>query len=110
MFKLFKDLTRPPERLDQSPNSGATATPATPPISAPSSLGYTARQRTRPPLPAQSNGEQANPATGAGVQEIQETDEDAQKVVQLLKSMEPADTVMTVVEVNLCPRLRSRWT
>jgi hypothetical protein len=101
MFKLFKDLTRPPERLDQA----STSTPQTPPVSAPSSLGYTARQRTRPPLPNQSNGDGEH-SKGAGVSqpaavaEIQETEEDAQKVVQLLRSIEGANAVMTVVEVR----------
>jgi hypothetical protein len=111
MFKLFKDLTRPPERLD-STAPASTPAPTTPPISAPSSLGYTARQRTRPPLPAQPNGAQSTPAAGAGaiaVEEIEETEEDAKKVVQLLRSMDDADGVMAVVEVSLCP-LEKSWT
>lgn len=109
MFKLFKDLTRPPERLDQP-----SPAPQTPPISAPSSLGYAARQRTRP-LPTPTDGAGAAPA-GSGeasksgdvngtaapvVTEVEETDEDAKKVVEYLKGLEGAETVMTVVEVSL---------
>jgi len=97
MFKLFKDLTRPPERLDQPSTPKAT----TPPTSAPSSLSYTARQRTRP-LPDQSNGEQgkSGPAKAPVVEEVEETEEDAKKVVELLKGLETAEEMMSIVEVS----------
>lgn len=106
MFKLFKDLTRPPERLDQP-----SPAPQTPPVSAPSSLGYTARQRTRPPIQPTDGaapsgpGETSKNGNGNGttapvVAEVEETDEDAKKVVEYLKGLEGAETVMTVVEVS----------
>lgn len=106
MFKLFKDLTRPPERLDQP-----TPAPQTQPISAPSSLGYTARQRTRPLPPptdgAGPSGETSKNGNGNGngtvpavAVEVEEVDEDAKKVVEHLKALDGADTVMAVVEVS----------
>jgi hypothetical protein len=97
MFKLFKDLTRPPERLD-TPSTPQTQTP---PTSAPPSLSYTARQRTRP-LPDQGNGEQSKSASAKApvVEEVEETEEDAKKVVELLKGLETADETMSIVEVS----------
>jgi hypothetical protein len=109
MFKLFKDLTRPPERLD-SPSAPAPA--QSPPVSASSSLGYTARQRTRPPLSNQSQGDAKSGGPGGPipvVEEVQETDEDAQKVVELLKTLETAEEVMAIVQVSL--KIQNiRWT
>lgn len=101
MFKLFKDLTRPPERLD-SPSPP----PQTPPVSAPPSLGYAARQRTRPlpqtdgAGPSRVGSKNANGTTSAVVTEVEETEEDAKKVVEYLKGLEGAETVMAVVEVS----------
>jgi hypothetical protein len=101
MFKLFKDLTRPPERLDQPP-SPSPAQSSTVPPSAPQSVGYAARQRTRP-LPDQANGTPTKP--GAEVpkapEEVEETEEDAKKVVELLKALEAAEELMTIVEVSI---------
>jgi len=102
MFKLFKDLTRPPERLNQpTPPSP----PSTAPPSAPASVGYAARQRTRP-LPDQTNGTPTKSGAGGpkAVEEVEETDEDAKKVVELLKALEAAEELMTIVEVSRCYR------
>lgn len=104
MFKLFKDLTRPPERLDQ-PSSA----PQTPPVSAPSSLGYAARQRNRsvippldgqapPPAAAQNGGASAQPPPAA--REVEEEDVNAIKVVEYLRGLDSAENVMSVVEVS----------
>jgi hypothetical protein len=102
MFKLFKDLTRPPERLDQ-PTSPSPAQSSTVPPSAPPSVGYAARQRTRP-LPDQANGTPTKPGAGGpkAVEEVEETEEDAKKVVELLKALEAAEELMTIVEVSFC--------
>jgi hypothetical protein len=106
MFKLFKDLTRPPERLDQ-PSSPAPAQTPTP--SASPSVGYAARQRTRP-LPDQSNGTPTKPAGGPKApEEVEETEEDAKRVVELLKGLETAEELMTIVEVSICFTNQSIW-
>lgn len=101
MFKLFKDLTRPPERLDQP----SSASP-TPPISAPSSLGYAARQRNRPSIPptevsAPSDASRdVGPKAAPMVQEVEEVDEDAKKVMEYLENLDKSEGVMSVVEVS----------
>jgi len=100
MFKLFKDLTRPPERLNQ-PSSPTPAQAATLPTSAPPSVGYAARQRTRP-LPDQNGGTPTKSAAeGPKVpDEVEETEEDSKKVVELLKELDVAEELMNIVEVN----------
>lgn len=100
MFKLFKDLTRPPERLDQ-PSSPSPAQTSNVPAPAPPSVGYAARQRTRP-LPEKSNGTPAKPGAEGPKrpEEVEETEEDAKKVVELLKSVETAEELMNIVEVS----------
>lgn len=109
MFKLFKDLTRAPEPLNRPPVT---------PLPQPGSLHqpYTPRQRTRSPAPGQ-------PTTSVSSEnvtvrrdpngkdqvvkesDVAETDEDALKVVELLKTLEDAgpaaQSVMIFVEVRI---------
>ena len=109
MFKLFKDLTRPPERLDQ-PTSPSPAQSSTVPSSAPPSVGYAARQRTRP-LPDQANGTPTKAGAGGpkAVEDVEETEEDAKKVVELLKGLEAAEELMNIVEVSLLLYILSKY-
>ena len=107
MFKLFKELTRPPEPLIASSNtSNAASGSRTPP-----SLVYTPRQRSRSisaglakALEAQS-GRQAQGSTAAAAsakenEDAIETDEDAKKVVELLKDLDESQGIMSLVEVS----------
>ncbi|ORY31849.1 hypothetical protein BCR39DRAFT_525741 [Naematelia encephala] len=95
MFKLLKELTRPPEPLIPPPQAH---TP-------PSQPTYTARQRAKSPSPAvqlsvdyssRSSGAAAVGSTGTtstrvepvAIKEVEETDELSVKVVELVKALE----------------------
>ena len=100
MFKLFKDLTRPPEPLSPRP-----AVQDTSPISTP----YAARQaRGTPPhaVPGSSGVAGTVPAptlaaAAAAKAEAEETDEHARTVVELLHKLEAPGDMMHYVEVSL---------
>ncbi len=107
MFKLFKDLTRAPEPLNRAPTNESSQVNT---LQQP----YTPRQRNRSPTPGlpttyvsseTANGRRASVARPVeAVKEEVETDEDALKVVELLKQIEEAGTrVMTYVEVSRFP-------
>lgn len=109
MFKLFKDLTRPPESLSAPSLNQPTSYSTT----------YAARQRAKSPSPALhtpgSTG--STPPRGRSrantlvkkeevekKEEVVETDQDALKVVELLRSVETGnegDEVMFYVEVGV---------
>ena len=113
MFKLLKDLTRPPASLTV-PSPAEHGTPTNPP--------YTPRQRGRSPsggsAVASSSSGPGAPARGASLtrqdgspkalrkaEEVDETDEDSLKVIKLLKVLDEAGSgdggVMLIVEVSL---------
>ena len=100
MFKLFKDLTRPPEPL--SPRPTFSAEPAQSP------LPYTPRhQRGASPNPGSPNP--AVLPTPAAVPEpkplveAEESDAAAKTVAELLKKLEDGGDVMHYVEASVLP-------
>lgn len=100
MFKLFKDLTRPPEPLAPRPVHSDASPISTPyavrqarggaPNATPGSAGTTATLPTPATVP--------NPLK---VVEVDETDENAKTVVELLRKLETAGDMMHYVEVSL---------
>jgi len=97
MFKLFKDLTRPPEPLSPRPSIVAE--------SSQSSLPYTPRQgRGATPNPV-SPDPAVLPTPAAIVEpkkvvEVEESDANARTVAELLKKLEGGGDVMHYVEVS----------
>ena len=104
MFKLFKDLTRPPEPLSPRPHADTS------PISTP----YAARQprngasTTVPGAPGAVSSATAANAVPAKVVEVDETDENAKTVVELLHKLEAGGDMMHYVEVGTHIVLGSR--
>ena len=110
MFKLLKDLTRAPEPLNRPPPK-ATSSPHTNGLQP-----YVPRQRSRSPGPSplaaavrpETEGAAQSSASKQTIpdkkEEPKETDEDALRAVELIKTLDSAgngnDGVMIYVEVS----------
>ena len=95
MFKLFKDLTRPPEPLSPRPTAAEGV----------QTTSYTPRQpRGRSPGPSTLRTPLSGPdsTTTNPEKEVEEKDEDAKRVVELLKALEKGgqNGTMHIVEVS----------
>jgi hypothetical protein len=111
MFKLLKELTRPPVTLAPPPSdSSSSLSPHT---------TYTPRQRSRSIIGSSGGAsrDEASTPTGGPSRvpepakpkvEVEETEEEAKKVVELLKTLETSTEggVMSIVEVGVTSHAR----
>lgn len=114
MFKLFKELTRPPEPLIANPSHSAGGSGG----ESPANLAYTPRQRGRSLSTSLTRALEGQASQTSGTKVVEgtksaanqndhkteedavETNGDAKKVVELLKDLDESQGVMSLVEVS----------